>query len=96
MRYFLRETFSIKLNLALEQVDSTYLIIIQEQVKAMCALLTLKKKKKLLSINKIIVKYQFLISRSYDMLDKLGEFKLFSKIDLNNRYHQFRICPDGQ
>lgn len=46
MRYFLRETFSIKLNLALEQVDSTYLIIIQEQVKAMLALLTLKKKKK--------------------------------------------------
>ncbi|CAA6656579.1 unnamed protein product [Spirodela intermedia] len=43
------------------------------------------------AINRIMVKYRFLILRLQDLFDMMIEVTIFSKIDLRNGYHQIRI-----
>lgn len=46
------------------------------------------------AINKITVKYRFLIPRLNNLLDIMAIYQIFSSIDLHNGYYQICICKD--
>jgi hypothetical protein len=46
-------------------------------------------------MNKLTVKNKYPLPQIDDLLDQLGEAKVFSKIDLRSGYHQIRIKLEG-
>lgn len=48
------------------------------------------------TINKIAVKYRFLIPRLDDMVDMMLGATIIFKINLKNGYYQICICPENE